>query len=113
MAVNTWRDLATLRGRGQRPGLPVYVTDRPVLARNMRDVGCVAILHQSGERMPVELLKGLDVRLDFGCCELGGRVHRLMQAKGISANVRAWCRCARAFVATCGPCDEGDEPWAR
>lgn len=112
MAV-TWGDLAELRRNGLRPDLPVYVTDRWQLARNMESIGCVAILHRKGEPMPVVWLKGLDVRLDFGKCELAGKVKRLMDAKDVQpASVRAWCNCARDFVATCGECDRGDEPWA-
>lgn len=111
MAV-TWDQLADLRRRGLRPGLPVYVTDRPVLARNMTDVGCVAILHRKGEPMPVALLEGLDVRLDFGRCEIAGRVKRLMDRREVVAgDLRAWCQCAREFVAVCGGCDDGSEPW--
>ena len=110
--MTTWSDLASLREQGLKPGLPVYVTDRPVLARNMRDVGCVAILYTGGEPMPVWLLDRLDVRMDFGRCELVGKVHRLMRRHGVRpARLRAWCDCAHDFVATTGPCDEGGEPW--
>lgn len=108
-----WNDLAELRIRGQRPVFPVIVTDRWILARNMTDVGCVAILHKRGEPMPVRWLDGLDVMLDFGQCELAGRVARLMRERDVKPkSVRAWCDCARAFVVTCGHCDQGDEPWA-
>lgn len=107
----TWNDLAELRRAGLQPGLPVYVTNRPMLARNMRDVGCVAIVHRAGERMPVELLDGLDVRLDFGRCDLAGRVHRLMRLREVEPKrVRAWCECCGGFVATCGACE--GEPWS-
>jgi hypothetical protein len=113
VAVNTWAELADLRKRGARPALPVYVTDKPILARNMRDIGCVAILHRKGQPMPVELLAGLDVRMDFGRCELVGRVKRLMDAKDVEpASMRAWCQCGQDFVAVCGPCDDGSEPWS-
>ncbi len=109
----TWHDLAGLRRQGLKPELPVYVTDRWRLARNMTDVGCVAILHKRGEPMPVRWLAGLDVRLDFDRCELAGRVAKLMRERGVEPrSLRAWCRCARDFVATCGECDRGDEPWA-
>ena len=109
----TWADLAELRARGQRPALPVYVTNRPVLARNMNDVGCLTILHRSGEPMPVELLRGLDVRLDFDLCETAGLVKRLMDRRDVQpASLRAWCRCARGFTAMCGACDTGGEPWS-
>lgn len=107
-----WDDLAELRRQGLKPQLPVYVTDRWMLAKNMTDIGCVALLHRRGEPMPVRWLDGLDVRLDFGRCELAGRVNRLMQARDVKPqSLRAWCDCAKDFVATCGPCDTGGEPW--
>lgn len=109
----TWALLAEARRQGMKPALPVFVTDRWMLARNMADIGCMTILHKRGEPMPVKLLDGLDVRLDFGRCELAGRVKRLMDAKDVKpAKLRAWCDCARDFVAVCGPCDDGSEPWA-
>lgn len=113
MGLATWSDLAALRLRGLRPELPVYVTNRWILARNMTDAGCVAILHRSGEPMPVRWLHGLDVMLDFDSCELAGRVARVMAQRDVQPrSMRAWCRCANGFVATCGQCDAGDEPWA-
>jgi hypothetical protein len=109
----TWDVLREARRQGMRPELPVYVTDRWPLVRNMADCGCIAILHKRGEPMPVKLLDGLDVRLDFGKCETAGRVKRLMDARDVQpAKLRAWCNCARDFVAVCGPCDDGSEPWA-
>ena len=112
MAV-TWSELADIRRKGLRPDLPVYVTDRWILARNMRDVGCVAILHKSGERMPVELLTGLDVRLDFSDCGKAARVKRLMDLREARPQrLRAWCKCAGEFVAVCTDCDTGGEPWS-
>lgn len=111
--AGTWNDLAALRLRGMRPELPVYVTDRWMLAKNMTDVGCLAVLHRRGEPMPVLWLDGLDVRLDFGRCERSGVVHRLLRRRAIEPkSLRVWCECAQDFVATCGPCDLGDEPWA-
>lgn len=109
----TWSDLAALRLRGLRPELPVYVTTRWILARNMTDVGCIAILHKRGEPMPVRWLHGLDVMLDFDDCETAAKVKRLIDQREVQPRrLRAWCRCAGGFVATCGACDAGDEPWA-
>lgn len=109
----TWDTLAEVRRQGLRPELPVFVTDRWPLVQNMRDIGCIAILHKRGEPMQVKLLDGLVVRLDFGKCELAGRVKRLMDQRDVRpANVRAWCDCAKDYVAVCGECDKGDEPWA-
>lgn len=112
MAV-TWTELADLRRRGLRPELPVYVTDRWMLARNMTDVGCVAILHKRGEPMPVRLLEGLDVCLEFPTCVASGRVARLIRERNVAPrSLRAWCRCARDFVSVFAGCDTGDEPWS-
>jgi hypothetical protein len=109
----TWDDLADLRRCGLRPELPVYVTDRWQLTQNMVSVGCVAILHRSGQSMPVELLAGLDLRLDFDRCERAGQVKRLMDRRGVAAgSLLAWCSCWGGFVAVCGPCDSGGEPWS-
>jgi hypothetical protein len=111
--LSTWADLSALRLHGLRPELPVFVTDRWRLAANMRDIGCVAILHRSGQPMPVRWLHGLDVLLDFDHCETAGKVARLMRERGVRPRFcRAWCKCARDFVATCGACDDGGEPWA-
>lgn len=110
----TWADLGELRRRGMRPELPVYVTDRWRAAQTYADIGCLAILHKRGEPMPVAWLQGLDVLVDFDRCETAGKVKRLMDSRGVEPRwMRAWCRCAREFVATCGACDQGDEPWCR
>lgn len=109
----SWNFLADLRRRGTRPELPVYITDRRILAANMHGCGCVAILHQAGEPMPVRWLHGLDVMLAFSRCETAGKVKRLMDAREVRPrSLRAWCRCAGGFVACAGSCDAGDEPWA-
>lgn len=110
--LNRWQDLAELRQRGQKPQLPVFVTDRWALAQNVRGAGCLAIRHQPGESMPVKWLHGLDVVLVFANCEMAGKVKRLMDARGVvPKSLRAWCQCANALVPTAGPCDAGDEPW--
>jgi hypothetical protein len=109
----TWQDLGGLRLRGLKPELPVYVTNRYIVAENMDGVGCVAIMHRSGEPMPVRWLAGLDVRLQFDNCATAGKVARLMREREVKPrSVRAWCRCAGDFVAVCGACDDGSEPWA-
>lgn len=101
----TWDDLADLRARGLKPELPVMVTDRPMYARNMEGVGCVAILHKSGERMPVNLLHGLDVWFTFARCELAGKVAALIRQRAVKPkSMRAWCHCHRTFTTTCGGC---------
>jgi hypothetical protein len=108
----TWDALAEVRRKGMKPLLPVYVTDRWMLAKNMRDVGCISILHKPGKPMPVRLLDGLDVRLDVGTCERAGRVKRLMDQRDVKpATMRAWCQCAGEFVALCVECEKGDESW--
>lgn len=96
-----------------KPALPVFVTSNWQLARNMESIGCMAIMHERGEPMPVKFLQGLDVYLDFDRCETAGKVWRLMVARDtLPRSCRAWCRCARAYVTTCGACDTGGEPWA-
>lgn len=109
----TWQDLAELRKRGQRPTLPVCITDRWGMAVNLVGAGCLAIRHRPGEPMPVKWLHGLDVILAFANCEMAGKVKRLMDARDVRPkSLRAWCACAEALVPTAGPCDAGNEPWA-
>lgn len=101
----TWDTLADVRREGLRPELPVYVTDRWSLVRNMAEIGCVSILHKRGEPMPVELLHGLDVRLDFGSCELGARVKRLMDHHEVTPrSMLAWCERCGGWSAIAGVC---------
>ena len=108
-----WRLLAELRRTGRRPNLPVFVVSRTVLAENLTGAGCFAIVHRPGFPMPVDLLHGLDVFLDFGLCGFAASVKRLMDERGVQPrSLRAWCDCAGEYVVTCGDCDEGDEPWA-
>jgi hypothetical protein len=108
-----WKVLADMRKVGKKPGLPVFITMRPKLARNVEGAGCFSIVHGFGKPVPVELLDGLDVMLDFEWCYLAGRVKRLMDERGVKPkSMRAWCACADEFVVTCGKCDDGSEPWA-
>ena len=64
------------------------------------------ILHAKGDRMPVELLAGLEVRLNFERCELAGHVYRLMSNRSvIPASCSTWCHCAQQLVAAVAACD--------
>jgi hypothetical protein len=104
--VATWTDLAALRAEGQKPLLRVVVTTNATFARRMTWVGCLAIGHQSGESMPVELLDGLDVILDVGTCDRAASVKRLIDSRSVTpSRLEAWCECNRTLVTTALGCD--------
>ena len=107
--ICTWSDLAELRSHGQAPLLRLIVTTDPTFARRMTWVGCMAIVHNAGEVMPVELLHGLDVILDLGRCERAGAVKRLCDAREVKpTRLEAWCGCDRSLSTIAIPCSVDD-----
>jgi hypothetical protein len=111
-----WDALRILRKQGKRPHFPVHVVS--LFPRrfddNMAAINVMVIRHNPGEPMPVELLDGLDVSLHFGNCEMGGRVVQMMRAKGVTPkSLKVWCNCGDGYTVSCGPCDDGSEPWAQ
>jgi hypothetical protein len=110
-AETDWETLRTLRKAGQKPTLPVFVGSYWQLQKNIPNA--LVIVHPPSRPMPVELLEGLDVILYFRDCNMGGKVKRLMDAKGVTpASLKVWCNCGETFTVSCGPCDDGSEPWA-
>lgn len=106
MSISTWEDLAQLRRNGQRPALRLIVTDRKRWCWNLHGVGCMTILHEPGNPMPLELLEGLDVILDFGC-ERAALVSRAMRSKGVTPGLcEAWCRCGEHLTTCVGKCSD-------
>jgi hypothetical protein len=91
----SWDTLRELRMHGQKPALPVIVTNKPHLPRKLEGVGCLTILHAAGEAMPIGLIEGLDVIFFFDRCDLADHVYRLAQAKRVKlGRTRTWCSCA-------------------
>jgi hypothetical protein len=111
-----WDALHKLRLAGKRPAFPIFITSpySRKFEENLGAVGAMVIRHAPGERMPVELLDGLDVCLHFGNCDMGGRVVQLMRAKGVTPkSLKVWCNCGDGYTVSCGPCDDGSEPWTK
>jgi hypothetical protein len=108
-----WDTLRQMRNAGHKPALPVFICSYPRFAKNLTDCGAFVIVHPPSRPMPVELLEGLDVRLHFLNCDMGGRVKRLMDAKDVKPkSLQVWCNCGETYTVSCGPCDDGSEPWA-
>jgi hypothetical protein len=105
-AFDPWRPLAELRAAGLKPKLPVVVTtDLGVKRRKFGD-GSLVIVHRPGERMPVALLDGIDVRLVLDRCDTAGAVYELMAARGVRpTSCSIWCRCAGHLVGAVWPCE--------
>jgi hypothetical protein len=101
-----WDALRQIRLAGQKPTLPVIVTSIPHLPKRLEGVGCLVILHQSGEVMPVKLLEGLDVIWFFDRCHVAQFTWKLCQDKGVKlARSRVWCACAELLSALPMWCD--------
>lgn len=103
LAVN-WNHLADLRSRGQRPGLLCVTTDFG-RCRAQADAGAMVVVHKPGERLPVELLDGLNVELHLDDCSQAFRLARAWKAQGVEpALCSSWCRCERR-MSICVPKD--------
>lgn len=103
--ICTWRQLAELRGRAQRPALTVFVTTKPWWAKRLVGVGAMTIVHKPGEPMPVGLLDGLHVILALEDCGQAQAVWRLMKRKEVfPAKCEAWCWCEEALTVSVGDC---------
>lgn len=97
MALGTcdWDALRMMRLQGHKPSLPVIVTTIPHLPKRLEGVGCLVILHKSGEVMPIKLLDGLDVIFYFKQCDLTATIWDFAKAKGVQfASCRTWCSCS-------------------
>ena len=100
MSRATWDDLKRLRMGGQRPKLPVVVTDRPRDAWGVFDQPVLVVCHEPGTPFPVALLAGLDVILMLECPE-ASRVARLMRLRDIRpARCQSWCACLKQLTVT-------------
>lgn len=107
MAIKSWDALRKLRHAGQKPSLPVIITNLPHLPRRFDGVGCMVILHESGEPMPVNLLSELNVIWFFDACHIARFAYELTQKRGVKlASSRAWCACAFALGAASTYCSE-------
>jgi len=108
-----WDILRELRRTGRKPAFPVFLTDSQRFLTNLEATGCFVIHHRAGQRMPAELLEGLDVRLHFFKCDMGGRVKQFLDGKGVKpASLQVFCQCSGEYSVACAPCDDGSEPWA-
>lgn len=90
-----WDALRQMRLAGSKPSMPVIVTSQPHLPKRLEGVGCLVILHRSGDVMPVKLLEGLDVIWFFEQCHLAEFTWKLCKDRGVKlARSRVWCGCA-------------------
>jgi hypothetical protein len=109
----TWKDLAELRAKGQRPLLPVIVTTWPSPwrphARELFDRGVMVVTHEAGKPIPARLLEGLDVILALENCGQTTAVCALMRSRGVKATVHGWCACYREFTSCPAPCKQTHE----
>ena len=107
-----WELLRQLRKSGRKPAFPVFITDSQRFLYNLESTGCFVLLHGVGAKMPAELLEGLDVRLHFFNCELGGRIKRFLDRKEVTpASLQVFCQCSGEYTMCCAPCDDGSDPW--
>ena len=103
----TWDDLRALRQHGMVPAMKLVVTNSPRFAWPFHNIGVMAIVHRSGEPMPVELLDGMEVIFWFEHCGQSEAVLRLMREKGVNAAwYRCWCRCYDELTSLAMPCNE-------
>lgn len=112
-----WTDLAELRGKGQRPLLPVVVTTWPKPwrphGRELFDAGVMTITHEAGKPIPVALLEGLRVILALENCGQTSAVMRLLRQRGVQVeSLHGWCACYREFTSAVAPCKETHEQLA-
>lgn len=105
----TWKDLAELRERGQRPLLPLVVTTRPRSCDAFEDAGCLVVQHQPGARFPADLLHGLDVILMLTCSQAHA-IAKLLRERGVRPwRCQSWCHCRAELTAFPVPaCDQGE-----
>jgi hypothetical protein len=114
--MSTWADLEALRATGQRPRLPLIVTTRFERCREAADAGAMVIVHQAGERFPVELLAGLETDLYLEDCSQATAVARLIRERNVrAACVRVWCQCEKELMrywhANCRQCEAEIAAW--
>lgn len=89
-----WTLLSQMRWRGQKPAMPVILTDRRDLPRVLCDLGAMVIWCDSVEEAPVKLLTGLNVICFFQRCATTESLRQACVAKGARlASLEAWCPC--------------------
>lgn len=100
--MSAWTDLKALRDAGHRPAGALWVfssREHWRLRAALIEVGSMVIDHDAQERIPSELLGGLDVLImPASCahvCELGREIR---EGKYPPKRCQVWCECSGALL---------------
>ena len=94
-----WEALRMLRWSGRKPALPVIVTTKRELPPKFDGVGCMVILHRSGEPFPAALLRDLRVMAFFDVCADATKVARIFDKLDCwPASFQVWCECGSSMT---------------
>jgi hypothetical protein len=97
--MNTWTELRELRQAGQKPAFPLVITTHYPRCIPQAAAGCMVIVQESGKPLPVELLEGLDVVIDFEDCAQATAVANLVRKHQVTpASFRVWCECEQVLA---------------
>jgi hypothetical protein len=113
--MSTWIELGAMRKRGERPKLLVVASNFNAV-REYAEAGAMVIVHESGQKFPVELLRGLDVALYLHGCDKNAAVIRLMREREqMPKTALVYCICedelSGAFWSSCNACHDAAVAW--